>query len=441
MKLDSRLDAFLHHQHFKQLTQIQAQSFPIVIADKDLIGLSKTGTGKTLAYLMPLFLKMDPELKRPQVLILVPTQELVNQVFAVAKDLADFFNGIKIQRVVRGQTKIDRNAMLMISTVGRMLPLLKDERPIQMNDLNTLVIDEADMMLEKDSLTDIQQLRTLLPNKLQMLVFSATLPLQLTSFMKDFMHHPKQVRVEKDKVFDPRHEHFLIPYKHQDDRILIDWLKHVKPALALVFLNDQQHLSNLSDALHKQGIEHLILHGDLSVRERQQRLKRLHYDTITIVLATDVAARGLDIEMVSDVVIMGLPKDLSFFTHRAGRTGRAGRSGRVTTFYQAKDDSKLRQLIRQGVVFTHQRLTSEGLKTMKPYGYVHKRRPSELDLEIQKRIKSQSKTVKPGYKKQLARDIETLKRRHKRQLIQDNIRKLQKEKSKAKQKALVQENS
>ena len=436
MNLDTRINAFLEQKKFTNLTRIQAQTFPVALAKKDLIGLSKTGTGKTLAYLFPIFVSINPDLAHVQSIVLLPTQELVLQTYQVAKELQVFFPKLKLQRVAKGQARIDPKAHLLFATVGRLEQLFLKEHALNLEHLTTLVIDEADMMLEQDSLDIIEKLRGELPNRLQLMVFSATLPVRLTSFMNRFMHHPKLIKIDKDQRFDPIHHHYLIPLKHPEERMLRMWLMHRQPSLVLIFVKDYTLLISLSTYLNEHHHRHLVLHGKLSVRERQQRLKSLQSEDIRILLATDVAARGLDLAMVSDVISFGIPNDVSFFTHRSGRTGRAGRSGNVYTFYRPEEDVKIRQLLRQGIEFNHTRLSQEGFKALKPYDYVFKRKPSALDQEIQKRIKAQPTQVKPGYKKKLSRDIEQLKRQHRRKLIQENIKKLQKEKAKEKQRSL-----
>jgi len=432
--IDSRIQAFLKDHHFNQLTQVQSQTLPVILAKKDVIALSKTGTGKTLAYLFPTFLNVDVSVERPQVLILAPTQELILQTYQVAQELQVYFPDLKIMRVGKGQVDLNQKAHIIIGSVGRVYQLFIEESSLRLDQIHTLVIDEADMMLEVDSFREIELVRSKLAEKLHMLVFSATMPARLNTFMNRFMHHPKLIQIELDKSFDPKHEHFLIPFKNLDEELITDFLKFINPSLALVFVKDFETLTKVSKHLDDAGYRYVAIHGKLNVRTRQQHLKQIQNDQTQLILATDLAARGLDFPMLSDVISLGIPQDLSFFVHRSGRTGRAGRSGRVYTFYHPSDDQKIRQLIKDGIHFEHMRLSKEGLKPLKPYDFVFRRKASPLDIEIQKKIKSTSKTVKPGYKKKLAQQIDTMKRKHRRQMIQDNIKKLHKEKSKAKQK-------
>jgi ATP-dependent RNA helicase CshB len=432
--LDSRIQSFLKDHKFTQLTQVQKQAIPVVLAGKDVIALSKTGTGKTLAYLLPSFLKVDPRSEQTQVLILAPTQELLLQVYQVAQQVQVYFPEIKLLRIGKGPVDITQKAHIVIGSVGRIHQLFVGESSIRLDQLNTVIIDEADMMLESDSFHEIEIIRSKLPTKLQLLVFSATMPLKLNTFMNRFMHHPKLIQIDQDTNFDPKHLHYLIPFKNLDELLISDFLGMINPSLALIFVKDFETLNRVSTHLDETGHRHIALHGKLNVRTRQQHLKQIQNDQTRLILATDLAARGLDFPLLSDVISLGIPRDLSFFTHRSGRTGRAGRSGSVYTFYHPQDDQRIRQLIKDGIEFNHMRFTKEGLKALKPYDFVYRRKPSALDIEIQRKIKTSPSKVKPGYKKKLAQQIDTLKRKHKRQMIQDNIRKLHKEKSKLKQK-------
>jgi len=439
IRQDKRLDQFLNDKHFKDETEIQKQAFSTIIKGKDIIAISKTGTGKTLAYLMPLFKRIQPEDGRIQALILSPTQELSQQIFSVAKELQAYFPEIRIMRVTKGEDrkkfeKADNNQPhIIIGTVGKLSSLFVEESTLRLDLANILVIDEADMMLDPRNLEEIDALAGKMDKHLQMLVFSATIPDNMNAFMRSYMHQPKLVKIDEDLKFDPNIEHILIPFKSDDHLKVLQLLPHINPALCLIFVNHQSQIESLSTKFDEEGIRHLVIHGKMSARERNQVLRQIQEGQYTYIISTDVAARGLDLEQVTDVISLGIPNDLSFYTHRAGRTGRAGKSGRAFAFYFDKDVNKVLQLIKNGIKFNHKALNKTGIRELKPIDYKHQHKASPLDIEIATIVKNRPKKVKPGYKKKITIEIEQLKRKKKRQMIQNSIKEQQKFKSKMKQ--------
>jgi len=433
---EPRLKAFLDSKHFTQLTEVQSQVFPVATKGRDIIAISKTGTGKTHAYLMPIFAQIDVSLNETQAVIVSPTQELTQQIYQFAQEMVPFFDGVRIQKAMKGQ---DKNRMvrsdakhphLLIGTLGKLNDLFIEEGIFRLDQTKTLIIDEADMMLEKDNMVDLDRLAGRMRKQLQIMVFSATIPDNMNSFMRSYMHNPKLIKVEGDVTFDPRIEHILIPVKEELEKKLLQLLPQINPSMCLIFVKDSEQLKQLSATFNEQGIRHVSIHGKLSARERSQALKQIQDQQIVYVLSTDVAARGLDFPNVTEIISLGIPKDLSFYTHRAGRTGRAGKSGRIFTLYSDKDDASIRKLMDTGVHFKHYNLNNNGLRELKPYNYTHKFKKSELDIEISKLVMGRQKTVKPGYKKKLNGEIEQLKRKRKRAIIKSSIRDQQKLKSK-----------
>ncbi len=439
IRQDQRLNQFLNDKHFKDETEIQKQAFSTIVKGKDLIAISKTGTGKTLAYLMPLFKRIQPEEGRIQALVLSPTQELSQQIYSVAKELQKYFPEIRVMRVTKGEDrrkfeKSDTNQPhIIIGTVGKLSSLFIDESTLRLDLANILVIDEADMMLDPRNLEDIDVLAGKMDKHLQMLVFSATIPDNMNAFMRSYMHQPKLIKIEEDIKFDPNIEHILIPFKSDDHLKVLQLLPFINPALCLIFVNHQSQIESLSAKFDEEGIRHLVIHGKMSARERSQVLRQIQDGQYTYIISTDVAARGLDLEQLTDVISLGMPNDLSFYTHRAGRTGRAGKSGRMFAFYYDKDVVKVRQLIKNGIKFNHKALNKNGLREMKPLDYTHQHKASALDIEIAKIVKARPKKVKPGYKKKITIEIEQLKRKKKREMIQKSIKEQHKFKSKMKQ--------
>lgn len=436
---NSRIQAFLQSKSFTTLTKVQAQVYSTALKGKDIIAISKTGTGKTHAYLLPIFSQIDINTNETQVVIVSPTQELTQQIYQFASEMLPFFEGVRLQKAIKGQDKsrLIKNEMrhphILIGTLGKLKSLFIDEGIFRLDQARTLVIDEADMMLEKDNLVELDLLAGRMRKQLQIMVFSATIPDNMNAFMRSYMHQPKIIRIESDLEFDPRIEHVIIPVKDELQKKLFQLIPNINPALCLIFVKEGQQLDSLGDAFTQAGIRFVSLHGKMSARQRLQTLKQIQDQQIVYVLSTDVAARGLDFPSASDIISLGFPKDLSFYTHRAGRTGRAGKSGRIFTLYSDADDRTIRKLIEDGIKFKHYNINSNGLRELKPYNYVHSHKKTEMDKEISQMVQGRSKVVKPGYKKKLTAEIEKLKRKRRRKIIQDSIKSQHILKSKLKQ--------
>lgn len=434
--VSTTIQKFIQHKGFTALSNIQELVYPLALKGKDLIAISKTGTGKTYAYLFPVFEKIDSNLNETQVVILCPTQELTQQISDFAKELMSYYPDVRVQKALKGTSKerLDRkdHPHIVIGTLGKLKSLFIEDKIHQIDQVSCVVIDEADMMLEPKNIKELDELIGKMNPKLQTMVFSATIPDTLKAFMKSYMHHATILKAESD-VLDPKIEHILIPIKEDQTKKLIQLLKNINPSLALIFVNDAKQLDTITHVLNQLKLKSIQLHGKLEARARLNLLKTIKEGVVRYVVSTDVAARGLDFEDVSDVISLGFPKDLSFYTHRAGRTGRAGKTGRVFALYSEEDDRTIRKLMDMGVKFNHQSVSLSGFKELRTYAYVHKAKPTELDKEISKLVLGRSKKVKPGYKKKLNTEIEILKRKRKRKMIQDSIKAQQKEKSIQKQ--------
>lgn len=432
------ITAFLKENKFKQLSQVQAQSFKPIIKGRDLIALSKTGTGKTYAYLLPAFVNVDVDSDKTQCVIICPTQELVEQTYEFAQNLNPIFEDLRIQSISKlsDDLRLSQKQVphVLIGTLGKLKSLYLEKQIYRIDHIKTLIIDEADMMLDPDNLIDLDEFAGKMPDKLQTLVFSATIPNQLNKFMRTYMHNPFQVKIEEDKSFDPRIEHILISQKEDELKKLEQLLININPALCIIFAKDGKQLESLKSFFESSKYKYTSIHGQLNPRERHQVFKQIKDNQVQYVLATDLAARGLDLELATDVISLGFPSDLSFYTHRAGRIGRAGKSGRSFIIYSIKDDGVIRKLIDMGLDFKHQSVSFSGFKDLRSYTYTYHAKKTDLDKEVEAIVKSRPKKVKPGYKKKLNQEIEQIKRKRKRQLIQDSIKAQHKEKSKQKQK-------
>lgn len=421
---------------FKESTAVQENVFPIATAGKDLIAVSKTGTGKTHAYLFPIFNAIDTSVNETQALILVPTLELAKQVFNMIQPFKSLDPKLSVKMVTKGSDKITADSLkshIVIGTLGRLKALFIEENVLQIQRPKIVVIDEADMMLEKSTIDDLDSLMDKIRAQHQTLVFSATVPDNLKSFIKKYLKNPEQISIDVDEKFDPKIKHFLIPLKHRSSEVLFELFEVINPYIALIFLNNLDELTKLSNAFNAKGMKHIVMHGKLSVRERTQNLSLIRNQQVSYVLTTDLAARGIDIPEISDVISIGLPKDLDFYVHRAGRTGRAGRNGQSYVFYTLKDDQAIRQLMERGVFFEHRNLADASLREMKPYGFKFTFRKKEADKAIARIVNQKKVAVKPNYKKKKEQEIETIKRKARRAMIKKSIKEQQHIKSKVKQ--------
>lgn len=421
---------------FKESTAVQSNVFPLAVEGHDLIAVSKTGTGKTHAYLFPMFNLIDSSVNETQALILVPTYELAKQVFAMIQPFKALDPKLTVKMVTKGSDKINPEGLkshIVIGTLGRLKALFIEENVLQIQRPKLVVIDEADMMLEKSTIEDLDALMDKIKAQHQTLVFSATVPDNLKAFIKKYLKNPKQISIDVDEKFDPKIKHVLIPLKHRSSDVLFELFKVVNPYIALIFLNNLEELTKLSNAFNDKGMKHIVLHGKLSVRERQQNLTLIRNQAVSYVLTTDLAARGIDIPEISDVISIGLPKDIDFYVHRAGRTGRAGRNGQSYVFYTLKDDAGIRSLIDRGIRFEHRNLADESLRELKPYGYKYTFKKKAADKEISRLVNQKKVTVKPNYKKKKEQEIERIKRKARREMIKNSIKQQQHIKSKLQQ--------
>lgn len=423
---------FIEMNHFKEPTPIQEDVIPSALKGKDVIGLSATGSGKTHAYLIPIFEKIDTSIQECQAVIAAPTRELAAQIYEMAKVMEEIIPELRIQLYIGGQDRQkdveqlkNRQPHVAIGTPGRIKDLFLSEGALRIEHASILVIDEADMTLEYGFLDDIDAFAGRLGDNLQMLAFSATMPDQLKPFIKKYMKHPITYQIGEKVRFNPSIHHVLVPcYHHTYVETIKSILPGFRPYVCLIFANTRVEASEIAEELRQSGVTVTELHGDLTSRKRKQAMKSIASGEDTYVVATDLAARGIDIGEVSHVISCGFPKDLEYYVHRAGRTGRAGSSGTCYALYQESDDASIRSLMKQGIHFDHMRYRANGWQTMRPYGQKHMRKEDdELDKKIAMVYNNRKHTkVKPGYKKKRKNEIDRIYRHKKRDMIRTKIK-------------------
>lgn len=418
------------HNHFRQPTPIQEQVIPSVLRGKDVIGLSKTGTGKTHAYLIPLMEKLDASLDHVQAVVTAPTRELAAQIFEKAKEMQKINPDLRIRLIVGGQDRTrelhqleNSQPHLVIGTPGRIKDLFLNAGALRIDKAGILVVDEADMTLEYGFLDEIDAFAGRMAEPLQMLAFSATMPDQLKPFLKKYMHHPLTVRIEETERFNPRITHILVPcYHHTYTQTIQSILPGFQPYVCLIFANTREEVKDIAEDLRSSGLSVLELRGDLESRKRKQAMKQLSENSHTYVVATDLAARGIDLEAVTHVISCGFPEDLEYYIHRAGRTGRAGSEGTCYALYHESDDASIRSLMKQGVHFTHMRCRNGEWQELRPYGRKRMKPDDELEKKIAMMMTKKNTKVRPGYKKKRKAAIEKLHREKKRDFIRAKIK-------------------
>ena len=286
-----------------------------------------------------------------------------------------------------------------------------------------LIVDEADMTLEYGFLDDIDAFAGRLKEDLQMMAFSATMPDQLRPFIRKYMHSPVTFQIGEKVRFNPDIRHILVPcYHHDYADVILNMMPGFQPYVCLIFANTRAEASEIAESLRKKGITVTELHGDLTSRQRKQSMKDLASGKNTYVVATDLAARGIDIDMVTHVISCGFPENLEYYVHRAGRTGRAGASGTCYALYRESDDAAIRSLKRYGIAFDHMRWHKNTWQTLHPYGQKRLKKDDEIEKEISRIMTKKNTKVKPGYKKKRAREIERIHRKKKREFIRTKIR-------------------
>ncbi|WP_128894755.1 DEAD/DEAH box helicase [Longirhabdus pacifica] len=335
--LEDKILRAITEMGFEEATPIQAKAIPVAIEGKDLIGQAQTGTGKTAAFGVPLIQKIDTTEENVASLILAPTRELAIQVAEEISKLARFkrlrslpiYGGQDINKQIRG---LKKKPQIIIGTPGRILDHIK-RKTLRLDNVNTVVLDEADEMLDMGFMEDIQSILSKVPEQRQTMLFSATMPPNIQRLAKQFLKDPTHVSVIPKKVSAPLIDQSYIElHERQKFDVLCRLLDMEAPDLAIVFGRTKRRVDELAEALQKRGYSSAGLHGDLSQYQRDQVMRKFRDGSIDVLVATDVAARGLDITGVTHVFNFDLPQDPESYVHRIGRTGRAGKEGEAWTF-------------------------------------------------------------------------------------------------------------
>lgn len=410
--------------NFVEATEVQEKLIPVVLSGRDLVGESKTGSGKTHTFLLPIFQELDEKADSVQAVITAPSRELATQIYQAARQLASFSEQeIRVANYVGGTDKARQIGKLessqphiVIGTPGRIYDLV-ESGDLAIHKAHTFVVDEADMTLDMGFLETVDRIAARLPKELQFLVFSATIPQKLQPFLKKYLSNPVMEQIKTKTVIADTIDNWLLSTKGRDKNAQIYEISQIlQPYLAMIFVNTKTRADELQAYLTAQGLKVAKIHGDIPPRERKRIMSQVKNLDFEYIVATDLAARGIDIEGVSHVINDAIPQDLSFFVHRVGRTGRNGLPGTAITLYQPSDDSDIRELEKMGIKFTPKMIKNGEFQDT----YDRDRRANrektreKLDTEMLGLVKKKKKKIKPGYKKKIQWAVNEKRRKTKR---------------------------
>lgn len=416
---------------YTHTTPVQAAVIPRVLRGDSLVVRYQTGSGKTHAFLIPLFAKIKAK-EGLQAIVVSPTRELANQTYQFAKSLNDTL-GTPLKIVLlqggfdkqRDEEKLHPMPDILFVTPGRLneIERLMDKHVYQK--LATIVLDEADMLMDATFVESTTRILSNL-NQPQILVFSASMAAPLLNRLSKYFNSDSTIE-PKEKAINPSGvKHSLIDIKHQDQiQSIIDIIAIRKPYFLLIFASRIQRVVQIEQALKARQLKVISLHGDLQARERRHLLKRIHQGEFQMVVASDIASRGMDLPDVSDVLSVDLPQDLDYYFHRAGRAGRFKNDGQSYVFYNSHEEDSLKRLKQRGVHFNLLSLKHGQLQSIKHLtrGKIFKKEDEALSRDIKIAIqKYRSNEVKPGYKKKVKLAVEKVKHQYKRKAIKKKIR-------------------
>ena len=337
---------------YEKPSPIQAECIPHLLSGRDVLGMAQTGSGKTAAFSLPLLNNIDPDLRAPQILVLAPTRELAVQVAEAMTEFSKHMRGVNVVALYGGQRydvqlrALRQGPQIVVGTPGRLLDHLK-RGTLDLSKLSGLVLDEADEMLRMGFIEDVETIMAQIPDGHQTALFSATMPEAIRRITKRFMKEPQEVRIQSSVTTRPDiSQSYWSVYGMRKNEALVRFLEAEDFDAAIIFVRTKNATLEVAEALERNGYNSAALNGDMNQALREQTLERLKDGRLDILIATDVAARGLDVERISLVVNYDIPMDSESYVHRIGRTGRAGRAGRALLFVENRERRLLRNIER-----------------------------------------------------------------------------------------------
>lgn len=337
------LNKALADVNFTKPSPIQAQTIPVLLNEQDVIGLAQTGTGKTAAFALPILQNLSSSIQGTQALIIAPTRELAIQVAGQFELLSKYLRGVGVAVLCGGQEygkqlkQLRQGAAIVVGTPGRILDHI-DKGTLPLNNLKTFILDEADEMLRMGFIEDVEAILSQLPDNKQMALFSATMPHRIRQIANNYLNNPVSIEIRSETAtVKSIEQRFLFASGHQKPDALSRILEVEDYQGVIVFVRTKSSTEEVAEQLQQQGLRAMAIHGDITQALRERIITQFKQGSIDILVATDVAARGLDVERVTHVINYDLPHDNETYVHRIGRTGRAGRSGVTILFVTPKE--------------------------------------------------------------------------------------------------------
>ncbi len=350
--IDGRILRAVKELGFEHMTPIQEQAIPLFMTGRDIIGQAQTGTGKTAAFGIPILQKINPENRSLQAVILCPTRELAMQAADELRKFAKYMNGIKVLPIYGGQEiykqikNLKTGVQIVVGTPGRVMDHMR-RHTLKMDQVHTVVLDEADEMLNMGFREDIETILKEMPEKRQTGLFSATMPKPILDIIKTYQKDAAYVKMTPKEVTIPLIKQAYYQVRKQDkEEVLCRLIDYYAPGRALIFCNTKRMVDELTEHLKGRGYEVEGLHGDLTQGQRDTVMNLFRSGRTNILIATDVAARGIDVSDVEAVYNFDVPDDIEYYVHRIGRTGRAGKTGRSFTLVVGREAYKIRDIER-----------------------------------------------------------------------------------------------
>ncbi|MEI4770883.1 DEAD/DEAH box helicase [Psychrobacillus sp. FJAT-51614] len=405
---------------FQEPTPIQKEIIPLVLKGKSAIGQAHTGTGKTHSFLIPIVEKIDASKHEVQAIITSPTRELATQIYNELNKLVD---GTEIQTKLfiggtdkaRSIEKLKTQPHIVVGTPGRIRDLTV-EQALLVHTANILVVDEADLAFDLGFINEIDQFASRMPEQLEMFVFSATIPEKLQPFLKKYMDSPIHIKIGDKRPVAEGIDFIVTPVRSKSrKKRLLDVLEGINPYLAIIFANTKQNADEVANYLQGHGVKVGVIHGDISPRDRKRVMKQIHDLEYQYIVATDLAARGIDIPGVSHVINYEIPDDLEFFVHRVGRTARAGLTGIAITLYEPSDEDALVRIEKMGIPLVHKDVINGEWSDLKERHARKNRTKNENEIDAKaKAMVRKPKKVKPGYKRNMKWEMDKIKKKERR---------------------------
>lgn len=352
LNLNEKTKRALQDAGYVSPTPIQEQAIPIILEGKDFIGQSKTGTGKTASYSLPMIEKIDSTNKKVQAIVLCPTRELAVQVADEVRKFLKYQEGIKTLAIYGGQSIetqikiLKKGVQIVIGTPGRIMDHMR-RRTLKLDGVRMCVLDEADEMLNMGFEEDIETILKDVPSQRQTVLFSATMNKRIMEITKKYLQNPKKVKIQAEELTVNEIEQISIQIKEaMKSEALMRLIEVYRPQKAIVFCNTKKRVDDLIEVLKQNHFKAEALHGDIKQSGRERIMKRMRNGEFQILVATDVVARGIDIQDVEFVLNYDVPQEEEYYVHRIGRTGRNGSSGKAVTFVVGKEKSKLQSIKR-----------------------------------------------------------------------------------------------